>query len=102
MPLQQTCNTASAADFEFILTSILGQKVDSLIHKSLDRAGIDDVAGVTSFSEQRVKNLKHKDGTSSDLEEPPQGHQQLLGCFKMHVQMKLDKGIMAHEDWQNL
>ena len=95
----------SAADFEFILTTVLGQKVDSPIHKLLNRAGIDDGTGITYLAERCIANLKYKDGTSETavLEGlQPEGYQQLLRCFKAYIQRTLDVGIMVHKDWQNL
>ena len=64
MPQNRTRSMAPEADFEYILTMVLGQKADSLIHKSLSRAGIDNVAGITSLAKRRIENLKDKDGTS--------------------------------------
>ena len=56
---------AQEADSECILaTVLLGQKANSPIHKSLSRAGIDNVAGITSLAKRRIENLKDKDGTS--------------------------------------
>ena len=58
------------ADFDYILTTVLGQKADSPIRKSLSRAGID--------------NLKYKDSTlgKAFLIELPDGYMQCLICFK--------------------
>ena len=53
------------------------------MHKALSRAGIDDVAGITSLAKRRMENLKYKDGTSEKgiLTELPNGYQQLIIFF---------------------
>ena len=94
---------AQEGDFEFILTTVLlGQKADSPIHKSLSRAGIDEVTGIKSLAEWRIENLKYEGGTfeKAILTELLEGYQQRLICCKASIQM--DAGMMVHEDWQNL
>ena len=92
------------ADLDYILTTVLGQKADSPIHKSLSRAGIDNVPGIMSLAEQHIKNLKYKKDSAlgkAVLTGLPNGHLQRLICFKAYIQMKLKAGVMVHEDWQN-
>ena len=85
------------ADFGYIMTTVLGQKADSPIRKSLSRAGIDDVAGIMSLAKQRIENLKYKDSAAGKaiLTEFPDGYLQHLICFKAYIGMKLKAGKMV-------
>ena len=74
--------------------------------KSLKRAGIDDVGGITTLTERCIGNLNFKDGSHHDaaalLKELSEGCQQLTLRFIACVKIQLDDGMMVHEDWQNL
>jgi hypothetical protein len=43
---------ASDTDFQFIMGTVLGQKQDSPLFKALKKAGIADVGGITSLTDQ--------------------------------------------------
>ena len=90
-------------DFEYILTTVLGQEADSPMRKSLCRAGIDDVAGITSLAGQRIKSLNYKGDASGKavLTGLPVSYLQRLIHFKAYIHMKLKAGVMVHEDWRN-
>jgi hypothetical protein len=104
MALHRTRNMASDTDFHFIMRTVLGQKQDSPLFKALEKAGITDVGGITSFTDQVIDRLKHRDDSSRTPvnEELGQGYQQLIRCFNTFVLMKNDEGNPIHGDWQNL
>ena len=82
-------------DFHHVMTAVLEQKVDSPMHKAFDKAGIDDVGGITSLSEKWIEALKFTDGTTEApvLTVLPSGYQQLIICFKAFVQDKILQGL---------
>jgi hypothetical protein len=43
---------ASDTDFQFIMGTFLGQKQDSPLFKALEKAGIANVGGITSLTNQ--------------------------------------------------
>ena len=90
-------------DFEYILTTVLGQQADSPMRKSLHRAGIDDAAGITSLAEQRIERLNYKDDASGKavITELPASYLQCLIHFKAYTRTKLNAGVMVHKDWKN-
>ena len=91
-------------DFRHVMTAVLEQKVDSPMHKAFDKAGIDDVGGITSLSEKRIEALKFMDGPTDKpiVTGLPIGYQQLIICFKAFAQDKISEGINVHQDGQNL
>jgi hypothetical protein len=95
---------ASDTDFEFIIGTVLGQKQDSPLFKALEKAGITNVGGITSLTDQAVDRLKYQDNSSGTPinEELGHGYQQLKGCFNAFVLIKNDEGKPIHGDWQNL
>jgi hypothetical protein len=50
---------ASNTDYKFIMGIILGQKQDSPLFKALEKAGITDVGGITSLTDQAIDILKY-------------------------------------------
>jgi len=90
-------------DVEYILTTVLGQQADSPMRKSLCRAGIDDVASITSLAKQRIENLKYRDDAvgKAVLTGLPIGYLQRLVRFKAYTRMELKAGVMVHENWRN-
>jgi hypothetical protein len=54
MTLHQTRNMASDADFQFIMGTVFGQKQDSQLFKALEKAGITNVGGITSLTDQAI------------------------------------------------
>jgi hypothetical protein len=50
---------ASETDFQFIMGTVLGQKQDSPIFKALEKAGITDIGGITSLTNQAIDRLKY-------------------------------------------
>ena len=102
MPEHWTHSMAKEQDFHHVMTAVIEQKVDSPMHKAFNRAGIDDVGGITSLSEKRIEALKFMDG----ITEPPvlttvlpSGYQHLIICFKVFVQDKILQGLNVHQDW---
>ena len=95
---------ASDTDFQFIMGTVLGQKQDSPLFKALEKAGITDVGGITSLTDQVIDRLKYRDDSSGTPvnEELGHGYQQLIRCFNAFVLMKNDEGNPIHGDWQNL
>jgi hypothetical protein len=60
MTLHQNCNTASDTDFQFIMGTVLGQKlVDSPLFKAIEKARITNVGGITSLTDQAINRLKY-------------------------------------------
>jgi hypothetical protein len=57
--LHRTLNMASETDFQFIMGTVLGQKQDSPIFKALEKAGITDIGGITSLTNQAIDRLKY-------------------------------------------
>jgi hypothetical protein len=94
---------ASDNDFKFTLETILGQREDSPLYKSLKRDGFD-VVGIATLPEQCIKNLKYKDDSSGNIVmvELDQYCRALVRCFKAFVRMKIAEGKPIHQDWQNL
>jgi hypothetical protein len=94
----------SDTDFQFIMGTVLGQKQDSPLFKALKKAGITDVGGITSLSDQVIDRLKYRDDSSGTLvnEELGHGYQQLIRSFNAFVLMKNDESNPIHGDWQNL
>jgi hypothetical protein len=103
MPLHQTHNMASDADFQFIVGTVLGQQQDTSL-KALEKAKITDVGGITSLTDQVIDPLKYQDDSSGTPVNEELGHdyQQLIRCFNAFVLMKNDEGNPIHGDWQNL
>jgi hypothetical protein len=95
---------ASDNDFKFIMETILGQREDSPLYKSLKRDGFDDVIGIATLTEGCIENLKYKDDSSGNIiiVELDQDCRALVRCFKVFVRMKIDEGKPIHQDWQNL
>jgi hypothetical protein len=96
---------ASDTDFQFIMGTVLGQKQESPLFKALEKAGITDVGGITSLTDQVIDRLKYRDDSSETPvnEELGHGYQQLIRCFNAFVLMKSDEGNPIHgDDWQNL
>jgi hypothetical protein len=79
-------------------------KQDSPLFKALQKAGITDVGGITSLTDQAINIFKYQDDYSGtpDNEELGHGYQQLMRCFNASVLMQNDKGKPIHGDWQNL
>jgi hypothetical protein len=104
MALHQTRNMASDTDFQFIMGTVLGQKQDSPLFKALEKAGITDVGGITSLTDQVIDRLKYRDDSSGTSVKKDLGHgyQQLIRSFNVFVLMKNDEGNPIHGDWQNL
>jgi hypothetical protein len=50
---------ASDTDFQFIMGTVLGQKQDSTLFKALKKAGITNVGGITSLTDQAIGRLKY-------------------------------------------
>ena len=95
-----TRNMKKGEDFEYILTNVLGQQqADSPMRKCLCRAGIDDVAGITSLTGQRIESLNYKDEAlgKAVLTGLPVSYLQRLIHFKAYIRMKLKAGVMVHE-----
>jgi hypothetical protein len=101
MHQHRTRSMSSDADFQFTVGTILGQRKDSPLFLAPDKAGIFDVGGITSLSDQLIDLLKYRDDSSgtSVLEEVGRGHQQLIHCFNAFVLMKNDDGYPIHGDW---
>jgi hypothetical protein len=55
---------ASDTDFQFIIGTILGQKQDSPLFEALEKAGITDIGGITSLTNQAIDRLKYRDDSS--------------------------------------
>jgi hypothetical protein len=89
MALHRTRNMASDTDFQFIMGTVLGQKQDSPLFKALKKAGITDLGGITSLTDQVIDSLKYRDDSSRTLvnEESGHGYQQLIRCFNAFVLM---------------
>jgi hypothetical protein len=104
MTLHQTHNMASDTDFQFIMGTVLGQKHDSPLFKALQKAGITNVGGITSLTNQAIDRLKYPDDSSGTPinEELGHGYQQLIGCFNAFDLMKNDEHKPIHRYWQNL
>jgi hypothetical protein len=104
MALHRTRNMASDTDFQFIMGTVLRQKQDSPLFKALKKAGITDVGGITSLTDQVIDRLKYQDDSSRTLvnEELGHGYQQLILCFNAFVLMKNDEGNPIHGDSHNL
>jgi hypothetical protein len=104
MALHRTGKMASDTDFQFIMGTVLGQKQDSPLFKALEKAGITDVGGITSLTDQVIDRLKYRDDSSRTPvnEELGHGYQQLIRCFNAFVLTKNDEGNPIHGDWQNL
>jgi hypothetical protein len=104
MTLHRTCNMASDTDFQFIMGTILSQKQDSPLFKALEKAGITNVGGITSLTNQAMDRLKYQDDSSGTPinKELGHGYQQLMRCFNAFVLTKNDEGKPIHGDWQNL
>jgi hypothetical protein len=67
-------------------------------------AGITNVGGITSLTDQVIDRLKYWDGSSRTPVNIGLGHsyQQLKRSFKAFVLLKNDKGKPIHRDLQNL
>jgi hypothetical protein len=61
MTLHQTRNMESDTDSQFIMGTVLGQKQDTPLFKALEKAGITDVGGITSLTNQTIDRLKYQD-----------------------------------------
>ncbi len=103
MPLHRTRSMASGADFQFIMTTIFGQKADSPLFKAFERSCISDVGDIVSLSDRAIDRLKYRDDTvsPSSVEELGLGLQQLIRVFQAFVHTKIIKGNLIHDDWQN-
>jgi hypothetical protein len=96
---------ASDTDFQFIMGTVLGQKQDSPLFKALDKAGITNVGGIPSLTDQAISRLKYPDdssGTPINRELGHGGYKQLICCFNAFVLMNNDEGKPIHGDWQDL
>jgi hypothetical protein len=80
------------------------KKQDSPLFKALEKAGISDVGGITSLTNQAIDRLKYQDDSSGTPIDKELGHgyQQLICCFNAFALMKNDEGKRIHGDWQNL
>jgi hypothetical protein len=90
--------------FNSLWAQSLVKKQDSPLFKALEKAGISDIGGITSLTNQATDRLKYQDdssGTPID-EELGHGYQQLMRCFNAFALMKNDEGKPIHRDWQNL
>jgi predicted ABC-type ATPase len=81
---------ASDTDFQFIMGTVLSQKQDSPLFKALKKAGITDVEGITSLTDQAIDRLKYRDDSSGTPvnEELGHGYQQLIRWFNTFVLTK--------------
>jgi hypothetical protein len=95
---------ASDTDFQLIMGYVLGQKQDSPRLKALEKAGITNIRGITSLTDQAIDRLKYQDDSSGTPVNEELGHvyQQFIRCFNAFVLMKNDEGKPIHGDWQNL
>jgi hypothetical protein len=95
---------ASGTDFQLIMGYVLGQKQDSPRLKALEKAGITNIRGITSLTDQAIDRLKYQDDSSGTPVNGELGHvyQQFIRCFNAFVFMKNDEGKPIHGDWQNL
>jgi hypothetical protein len=94
MTLHQTRNMASDTDFQFIMGSVLGQKQDSPIFKALEKAGIINVKGITSLTDQAIDRLKYQDDSSRtpvNKQEFGHGYQQRIRCFNVSTHLSSKK-----------
>ena len=103
---QRTHSMASAHDFKFIMETILGEKEDSPLSKTLKEAGgVDDIGSIIGIAGDRyINRLNFRDDSSGTpvAEELGQCYRALLCCFKAIIHMKIDRSNRIHEDWQNL
>ena len=83
MTLHRTRSMASDTEFQFIMGTVLGQKQDSPLFKALEKAGIANVGGITSLTNQVIDRLKYQDDSSGTpvTKELGHGYQQLICCF---------------------
>jgi hypothetical protein len=102
MTLHGTRIMASDADFQFIMSTIFGQKQDSPSFKALEKASITNVGGITSLTNQAIDRLKYQDDSSGTLvnKELGHGYQQLIHCFNAFILTKNDEGKPIHGNWQ--
>jgi hypothetical protein len=52
---------ASDTDFQLIMGTVFGQKQDSPLFKALKKAGITNVGGITSLTDQAINRFKNQD-----------------------------------------
>jgi hypothetical protein len=76
----------------------------SPLFKALKKAGITNVGGITSLSNQAIDRLNYQDDSSGTPlnKELGHGYQQIILCFNAFVLTKNDEGQPIHGDWQNL
>jgi hypothetical protein len=103
MPQHRTRSMASITDFEFIMGTILNQKVGTPLFLAFDQAGITDVEGITSLDDRAINRLKYRDNSFQPVtnEELGVGYQQLIRAFNAFVETKNDDADPIHNDWQN-
>jgi hypothetical protein len=95
MPQHRTRSMASTTDFQFIMSTILGQKTDSPLSMAFQNSGVSDVESITLLTNRAIDRLKYRD------EELALGYQQLIRVFNAFVETKNDEGDPIHGDWQN-
>jgi hypothetical protein len=90
-------------DFEFVMSTVLGQKKDSPLSLAFINGGITDVFGIISLTNRSIDKLKYRDTSFKPPidEELNVGLQQLIRVFNAFVETKNDDGDPVHVDWPN-
>jgi hypothetical protein len=100
---------ASITDFEYIMSTVLGQKKDSPLSLALEDGGIDSIADIMSSTDSSIDRLKWRDpsflpvvkNTISPKEDLNDGLKTLVRAFKAFVLTRIEAGNPIHDDWQN-
>ncbi len=102
MPLHRTRKIAAVSDFDYILTTVLGQPTDSPLPKALKLAGVFNLGDIMCQSDESIKQLQFEDGSAPSITKAlPSGFQQLVKCFQTFILQKILDGDPIHSDLQN-
>jgi hypothetical protein len=94
---------STESDFEFIMTTALGQKKDSPLFAAFANSGITDAFSIASINGSNLTQLRYKDSSFKPPidEELNMGLRNLILYFNAFVETKIDDGDPIHDDWQN-
>ena len=64
MPAYRTRKMASVSDFDYVITTILGQSTDSPLSKSFKLAGVFNVGDIMGHSDESITKLQFEDDST--------------------------------------
>ncbi len=94
---------ASVSDFDYVITTILGQSTDSPLSKAFKLAGVFNVGDtIMGHSNESITKLQFEDDSAPPITKTlPKGFQQLVKCFQTFILQKILDGDPVHSDLQN-